>query len=257
MKKVISLLLAAVMLAAWMAVPAAAAEPVQVSVSDASAKRGDTVTVSVSVSETVCATWMVTVTYDADALELVSFQSADPAVFSEVSTGRISKLGWEDAVTAGELFTVTFKVLADGGAHTVGVQVDNFTMADTTKLDSAVKSGTVTVTREDVPDDDETTAVPGTQPPAQDPVETVPQPSGAVPEETPTDAAGEATGEVTGEAPTVEPTAASPTAPGAENDETAPDPGEATPGVLWPALLVVCAIGAAVVIVCLRKKRNT
>ena len=163
MKKFISLLVVAALLIGCMATTAFAdeTETVHVTVSDATAKQGDTVTLSVSVSEATYATWLMTVTYDAEALELVSFNTDNAMIFSNTDTGKISELGWVDTVRSGDLFTMTFQVLADHGDHTVGIEVGNFTMADMTKLPSTVTAGTVSVTHDHAWNDGEVTTAPG------------------------------------------------------------------------------------------------
>lgn len=146
MKKLLSILLVVAMVAA-MALTVSAAETATFTVSSATAAIGEEVSLTVSAKGSF-ATYALSVTWDAEALELVSLK--DNKMYLGSFTGNTDNGFVTEAVTANEdidgtLFTITFKVLK-AGEHKVNLAVENAVLDDgKTYLTTAVNAGTITV----------------------------------------------------------------------------------------------------------------
>lgn len=132
MKKIVCLLFAVTMLVTCMIPTAFAAGSATVSMTSASAKRGEAVTLTVSVSGNTNGLYSYgfQVKYDSNALELVS---AGGGSLSSPSSAN-NKVGWfcttPDPVTGdGSLFTMTFQVKdsASKGTYDITLVTDDFT----------------------------------------------------------------------------------------------------------------------------------
>ncbi len=149
MKKIVSILTVAVLLVACLAVGAFAADDAVVTVEEAEAKTGDTVTLSVSISEATFRAYGLKLVYDAEALELTAIEAGELSkngMFSApVTSGIVGFVGSAEQTAAGVLFTATFKVVGGEGKHEVTVEVDGFTKSDNTNLVVTVDGGYIEV----------------------------------------------------------------------------------------------------------------
>ena len=125
MKKVLTLLLVAVMLVTCMTVAAFAAEA------------GDTVSIAFTASNPGAAVFGAQINYDSTALELVSISTGDltaGGMFSgTASTGKVAYLGMNNITGSGTLFVAEFKVLDEavpGETYEITATVDTTTTAD-------------------------------------------------------------------------------------------------------------------------------
>lgn len=148
MKKIVSILTVAVLLVACLSIGAFAADDAVVTVEEAVAEVGDTVTLKVSISEATFRAYGVKLVYDAAALELTAIEAgalSEKGMFSApITSGIVGFVGNADQTAAGVLFTATFKVLAEG-KHEVTVAVDGFTKSDNTNLAVTVDGGCIDV----------------------------------------------------------------------------------------------------------------
>ena len=118
-------------------------------VSDASGKKGDQVTVTVSLGEnTAIGCYKAKLIYDETALELVDMVKGDFCAFVNVNkklaNGFASSL---TNVTSGTLFTAVFRVLVNNGDFEVNVEFDPHATAktDATPVNMIVTPGVITV----------------------------------------------------------------------------------------------------------------
>lgn len=149
MKRILSIVMIVVLCAAFMATAAFADGAAVLSVTSATGEAGETIDLTVSVSEAEFATYGVKVQCP-EGLEIVSFEqgAASKGFFSGVaSTGIASAVNSEDYTANGVLFTVKLKIkdTAAAGDYTVNVLVDNFTTADRNAVGVTGSYGTVTV----------------------------------------------------------------------------------------------------------------
>lgn len=148
MKKIVSILTVAVLLVACLSIGAFAADDAVVTVEEAVAEVGDTVTLKVSISEATFRAYGVKLVYDAAALELTAIEAgalSEKGLFSApITSGIVGFVGNAEQTAAGVLFTATFKVLAEG-KHEVTVDVDGFTKSDNTNLAVTVDGGYIEV----------------------------------------------------------------------------------------------------------------
>ncbi len=154
MKKILSILLAVAMLMS-LALTAFAAEdetPV-VTVASTTAEVGEEVTVDVSITATTLAGYGLKVVYDKEALEITKITKgadAGEGFFSgSKKTGKVTYATTYNEDTEGVLFTVTFKVLAEG-QHTVSLEIDSFGLDDQTTFEVTTVDGVISVGEEPV-----------------------------------------------------------------------------------------------------------
>lgn len=148
MKKVISILIVAALLMSLMVSAFATdSEVPTLTVGSATAEVGDEVTLEVTIAETKYAAYGLQILYDAEALELVSVDPGDEAFdnfLANIDTGKVTDFRARDKSVEGQLFTMTFKVLA-AGEHTVELAIDSFNMADQTEVEINAVAGTISV----------------------------------------------------------------------------------------------------------------
>lgn len=150
MKKFLSMLVAVMLLAASMIMPAFAAGST-ISVSSVSAKPGDTVTVNVSLSgNTGFKAYGMALTYDTSALELQSINAgalSGNGLFVGNTANGVATFAGMNAVTGdGVLFTATFKVKATtAGEYTVGINMDSIGMSSSDTMSVTTSAGKVSV----------------------------------------------------------------------------------------------------------------
>lgn len=148
MKKIVSILTVLVLLVGCLAVSAFAAEDAVLSVESKSAEVGETVTLKVSISEATFRAYGLKLVYDNAALELVEIKAGElstAGMFSApVSSGIVGFVGSAEQTAAGVLFTVSFKVLAEG-EHEVKVEIDGFTKSDNTNINVTAEAGKISV----------------------------------------------------------------------------------------------------------------
>ncbi len=149
MKKIVCLLFLVMLICICLGVSAFATEPVELTVSNVTASQGDTVKVSVSISESTFATYGMQIVYDQEVLKLVSIEAGPRSqglVSANPKTGIVGMINFQNTSGSGVLFTATFEVLTStAGKYAVSVNVDNVSQADLTSLDVKTKSGAVTV----------------------------------------------------------------------------------------------------------------
>ncbi len=150
MKRMIAILMA-VVLCLSMAAVTAAADGGAVSVTSASAERGEQVSLSISVSSAEFAFLQLSISYNASALKVVDcsssvrgFTNGNPA--SSVYTPLWS--GAENVTVSGTIATITFEVLADApkGSYPISVGVAECYDQDLDDVAVTGGSGTITVT---------------------------------------------------------------------------------------------------------------
>ena len=150
MKRMIAILMA-VVLCLSMAAVTAAADGGAVSVTSASAERGEQVSLTISVSSAEFAFLQLSISYNASALKVVDcsssvrgFTKGNPA--SSVYTPLWS--GAENVTVSGTIATITFEVLADAPKGSYPISVGVAECYDQNLDDVAVTggSGTITVT---------------------------------------------------------------------------------------------------------------
>lgn len=154
MKKVLSVLLVAVLLIACMGTAAFAAAAPKVTVSAATAAPGKNVTVSVKISNNPgFATYKFAISYDHAVLKLVSAKagalSKNGLFVANAESDLVSYAAAQNTTTkSGTLFTLTFKVLTKNET-TTKISIDktgsNFAQASGDKLTFTTSSGTLTV----------------------------------------------------------------------------------------------------------------
>jgi len=142
MKKVLTLLLVAVMLVTCMAVTAFAAEA------------GDTIEIAFTASNPGAAVFGAQINYDSTALELVSISAGDltsNGMFSgTASTGKVAYLGMSNITGSGSVFVAQFKVLdaAEAGkTYQITATVDTTTTADANGdlVSFSITGGSITI----------------------------------------------------------------------------------------------------------------
>lgn len=142
MKKLLSILLVAVMLVTCMTVTAFAA------------KAGDTVEINFTASNPGAAVFGAKINYNSSVLELVSISRgtlASEGMFSgTASTGKVAYLGENNITGSGTLFVAKFKVLdaaVAGETYTVTATVDTSTTADAegNLVSFSISGGSVTI----------------------------------------------------------------------------------------------------------------
>ena len=149
MKKILSILLAVALLMS-LALTAFATEgetPV-VTVASTTAEVGEEVTVDVSITATTLAGYGLKVVYDKEALEITKITKgadAGEGFFSgSKKTGKVTYATTYNEDMEGVLFTVTFKVLAEG-QHTVSLEIDSFGRDDQTTFEVTTVDGVISV----------------------------------------------------------------------------------------------------------------
>ena len=149
MKKVFSILLIVAMLASFMVATVSADEATTASVygSHVSGKPGDTVTVTVAVSNaTDLMSFKIVLNYDATALEAVNASANVTSNLRNPGRAVFTYAGATAIEGSATLFTVDFKILADKcGSYPVSVSVDQFYGHGTTALGYTVSGGSVSV----------------------------------------------------------------------------------------------------------------
>lgn len=156
LKKVLGLLVALVVAVSCAVVPAFAAGSISVSAERKTADPGDTVTVAVSVSEASFAGYSMKLSYDTDALTLVSIAknaANNPGLFSanadagSAKCGTVSLINDADSTISGTLFTATFRVAdnAAPGTYSVTLSDVSFAEADRERLSVSASNGSITV----------------------------------------------------------------------------------------------------------------
>ena len=155
-KRILSLMIAVMMLASFMVVTASAADKTSVYGANVTAEAGETVTVSFNIANNTgynAAKMTVSV---AAPLEIVDITKGQMTGNVNVGKGIINHASDAvDGVVAGNgtLFTVTVKVAEDAAANTypVNVAVSFLTLADVS-LDYTVAAGSVTIKGEPAPE---------------------------------------------------------------------------------------------------------
>ena len=152
MKKIICSILMVVLMSV-MLVTAAFAAGTSVTVSDATAKPGDVVTLDVAISgNTGFGAATFDIVYDADVLTLTDIGVADKLFgqgtgVQNVAKNRVNCASATGITGDGVLFTLTFTVAADAanGEYDVSVVVKNFADTAAANIEATVVSGTVAV----------------------------------------------------------------------------------------------------------------
>lgn len=146
MKKIVSILTVIVLLVGCLAVSAFAAEDAVVTVENKDGKVGETVTLNVSISKATFRAYGLKLVYDHAALELTEIKAGELSkngMFSApITSGIVGFVGSEEQTAEGVLFTVTFKVLAEG-KHEVKAEIDGFTKSDNTDLNVVAETGII------------------------------------------------------------------------------------------------------------------
>lgn len=154
MKKVLSVLLVAVLLITCMGTAVFAAAAPKVTVVNKTAAPGKNVTVNVNISNNPgFASFDMVVNYDKAVLQLTKVTAGKlcngGAFVPNVNNGKIAFASATDVTTkSGTLFTLTFKVLAKNETTTkisIDKAASKLTQADQDKLTFTTASGTVTV----------------------------------------------------------------------------------------------------------------
>ena len=148
MKKLISLMIAVLLLVTCVVPFAVAVEKANVSVSSAAAATGENVTLSVSLSNNPgIGTYKMTVQYDSSELELISLKNGSEMSFAgNAATGEAAGMAGETVTANGTLFTATFKVLGTTCTKTnVSVSVDSFADIEGNSVPVSSSKGTVTI----------------------------------------------------------------------------------------------------------------
>ena len=158
MKKLISILIAVALLTTLMVSAFAAdTDGATLTIDTVTAKAGDTVTLSATMSATTYAGYGVTLVYDKTALELVSIDKGAASLgffYASTNTGTVTDVAFDNTAVEGVIFTATFKVLDTAAADTtyeVGLNVDGFNLIDETPVDVTVVSGGIAVEAEPLP----------------------------------------------------------------------------------------------------------
>ena len=148
MKRIVSVITVLVLLVGCMAVSAFAAENATVTVENATAKIGDSVTVKVSISEATFNAYGMKLVYNTEALELTKIEvgaASEKGFFDgNHATGVVAYANSVNVTTSGVLFTATFTVKA-AGQHEVKVEIDSIVKEDGSKLNVAVENGLISV----------------------------------------------------------------------------------------------------------------
>ena len=146
MKKVLSILLVVMLFAAFMVTTAFAAEETAVTVTEANAKPGETVTVEISIKNNPgFVSGKVTLTYDAEALELVAMENVKFQGYAYAATGMANHASVTAVTGDGVLCTATFKVKATSGEYKIAAAVSGMRDANGTMINVAAGEGTVKV----------------------------------------------------------------------------------------------------------------
>ena len=118
-----------------------------VTVGSATADLGEEVTVDVTISATTLAGYGLKVVYDKEALEITAITKgadAGEGFFSgSKKTGKVTYATTYNEEMEGVLFTITFKVLAEG-EHTVSLEIDSFGLDDQTTFEVRTADGVIT-----------------------------------------------------------------------------------------------------------------
>ena len=150
MKKLISILLVAVLLIGCMTMAVSAAESGKISVADKNATAGETVTVKFSINEITFQDYALKIKYD-DALELTAIEagSASHGTFgAKVESGKVAIFDMQEETKSGTLFTANFKVPAGakvGDKYKVTVDNVNFVNQADEELDMSIEAGYITI----------------------------------------------------------------------------------------------------------------
>ncbi len=149
MKKLISFLMAVVMVATFMVTPTLAAENPAISVSSETAEAGETVKLSVSITNNTVGfvSGKVTLTYDESVLKLTEMENVMFQGFANPDTGMANHSSVTPVKGNGVLVTATFTVAEDAapGSYAVAATVTGMRDDAGNLLSVAGTSGTVTV----------------------------------------------------------------------------------------------------------------
>lgn len=146
--KFMAVLTAFILLITSFTVISVSAAGVSYSATDVSGKKGDTVTVTVSISSDI-EIWGANVMlgYDSTELQYVESNTGDAASSGSLhNTGSSVNYSGMFAKTNGTVFTVKFKILKSSGTSTLKLTGTENTDYDGKTYDCTVKNATVTVT---------------------------------------------------------------------------------------------------------------
>ena len=142
MKKILSILLVAILIVTSLATVAFAAGSASVYGNSKTVHAGDEVTISFSITEATFSSYEMQISYDSSVLTLVSLNNGSfgGAFQSNTANGKVAFAAGGNVTGSGTLFSATFQVAADAAPGTYPVSLHLGYVADETLEDLTVSA---------------------------------------------------------------------------------------------------------------------